>query len=226
MTRAARAGLVWRPGRASRTDPVVLVLLGPLLLWACGAAGSSATPTAPALVSPVATPSASAAPSPSAGPTGSPDSPASVAVDTTLLSVLPATVAGLTVSESPEGEADAIADPGLGRVGDRVVAALAVDPSSGDFVYAVVVALRPDAGFDDALFRNWRDSFDQGACSQAGGVVGHAEATLGGRSVQIASCEGGVLTYHAWLQERGLLVSASSVGAARLGEQLMGGLTP
>lgn len=172
----------------------------------------------------VATPSATV-PTPTAGrfPTPEPTPPAIVAVDRALLDVLPATIAGLTIEPSPEGEADAASDPGLAALADAFAAAIAVDPQSGDFVFAAVVAVR--AGIvTDALFRDWRDSYDEGACSQAGGVTGHAEAAIGGRTVFIGSCAGGLHTYHAWLEDRDLLVSASSIGDGRLGERLMEGL--
>lgn len=143
-----------------------------------------------------------------------------VRVDRKLLDVLPPTVGRVVVRPSPEGEADAASDPGLAALAEAFAAAIAVDPQSGDFVFAAVVLVRPGV-LTDELFRDWRDSFDEGACSQAGGVVGNAEAEIDGRTVYIGSCEGGLLTYHAWLENRSLLVSASSVGEARLGEQLM-----
>lgn len=146
-----------------------------------------------------------------------------VPVDRRLLDVLPPTVAGLTVEPSDASDADAASDPGLAAVAAAFATAVAVDPRTGDFVYTAVVAAQPGV-VTDALFRDWRDSFDEGACSQAGGVVGNAQAELGGRTVFIGSCEGGLLTYHTWLVDRGLLVSASSAGAARLGERLMDGL--
>jgi hypothetical protein len=80
--------------------------------------------------------------------------------------------------------------------------------------------------WSEAWFRDWRDSYDEGACGQAGGVAGNAEAALGGRTVYIGTCAGGLRTYHAWLEGRGLLVSAFSVGKGRYGERLMAGLRP
>ena len=56
------------------------------------------------------------------------------------------------------------------------------------------------AAFGDEAFRQWRDSFDQGACAAGGGVIGNAEATLGGRQTFIASCVGGMHTYHVYLE--------------------------
>lgn len=145
-------------------------------------------------------------------------------VDPDLLAVLPASVEGLAVVASPEGEAS-LQDPDVHRIASRGAAAIAVDPSTGDFVYAVILALRPSR-FDATAYRDWRDSFDEGACSQAGGVVGNAEAEIGGHLTYIGTCAGGLHTYHTWLTEPGLLVSASAVGSTRLGEGLIAGLRP
>ena len=186
-------------------------------LVACGVDGSP---------SPIPSPTATPLPSTPVTPTppgGSAD--VGIAIDATLLEVLPATVDGIAFAESADGEAEALGDPALAAVGERFAAALAVDPASGEFAYAVVVALRPGV-MTDELFRDWRDSYDEGACSQAGGVVGRAEAHIGGRTVHIGSCAGGVRTYHVWLREPALLVSASAVGERRLGERLVEGLRP
>jgi hypothetical protein len=148
-----------------------------------------------------------------------------VAIDASLLAVLPATVDGIALDESADGEAEALSDPALGSVAEAIAAGLAIDAASGEFVYAVVVRLRPGA-MNDERFRDWRDTFDEGAYSQAGGVVGHAQAVIGGRTVYIGTCGGGVRTYHVWLTATSTLVSASSVGERRLGERLVEGLRP
>jgi hypothetical protein len=92
-------------------------------------------------------------------------------------------------------------------------------------VYALVVRLKPGA-FGEELFRQWRDSYDDGACTQSGGVVGHAEAEIGGRQTYVTSCVQGMHTYHVWLQDQDLLISASSIGDGRFGELLLKGLRP
>jgi hypothetical protein len=146
-------------------------------------------------------------------------------VDTTLLGVLPAAVDGVPVTESTDGETDALANTQLPSIASALAAGLAVDSASGDFVYAVVVRLLP-GGFGDAGFRGWRDSYDEGACSGAGGVVGHAQAQIAGRTVYIGTCDAGVRTYHAWIEDKNLLVSASAAGDRRFGELLMRDLRP
>lgn len=145
-------------------------------------------------------------------------------IDAALLAVLPESVEGLAVTSSPEGEAS-LQNPDVARIALRGAAAIAVDPATGDFVYTVILALKPGA-LDAAKYRDWRDTFDDGACSQAGGVAGNAEAEIGGHLTFIGTCAGGLHTYHVWLAEPGLLVSASAVGSARLGEALIAGLRP
>ncbi|HSO29157.1 MAG TPA: hypothetical protein VLS28_04590 [Candidatus Sulfomarinibacteraceae bacterium] len=162
---------------------------------------------------------------PTRAPTSTADIAAAVAIDPALLAILPATVDGFPVVESPEGEAAALADPILPSVGRAVAAGFAIDPAIGDFVYAVVVQLRPGALPDEA-FRDWRDSFDEGACSQADGVVGHAETEIAGRTVYIGTCAGGLRTYHVLLKDRDVLISASAAGERRLGELLIENLRP
>jgi hypothetical protein len=194
-----------------------LAIAGVIALFAVGACSIGTATVAPSVGEPATSVTPSAA-------TSAPASPAtSIEVDAGLLRVLPQDVGGVAIVESPEGEADASGTASLRELADAVAAGVAVDKVSGDFVYAVVVALRP--GFDAATFRAWRDSYDAGACPK-GDVPGHAEAEIGGRTVSISTCANGVRTYHAWIQESEVLVSASSTGDRRFGEVLMNGLRP
>jgi hypothetical protein len=229
-----------------------LAALAALLLAAmgtgCGGPGpSAASPiavsgsTAPASATPAVTPG----PSPSLGPNptatagqtgsapGSPSSPGAASSspsiapgaveDPALIAVLPASIAGNPVTLESEAFAEALADPGF--VTNIETAAFGIVVTDNDLASAVVA--RPvDGVFSDAWFRAWRDSYNQGACAQSGGVAGNAEAELGGRTVYIGTCTGGLRTYHTWLVDRGLLISAFSIGESRFGEQLMTGLRP
>ncbi len=191
---------------------VAVMALG-LAVSACGVAGTgSQTPPA---ASPTASRSAPTASAPSGGPS----------VDRDLLVVLPAKVDGITIEESPEAEATALTDPMLPLIGSSLAAGIAFDGANGDFVYGVVVRLTPGALTDD-VFAAWRRSYDAGACSQADGLVGTTTSLIAGRLVHIGTCKGGLLTYHVWIKEKGLIVSASAVGARLLGERLMGSLRP
>jgi hypothetical protein len=97
---------------------------------------------------------------------------------------------------------------------------LVVDPATESFAVASVVKLKPGV-YDDEFHRDWRDSFDEGVCAEAGGVEGNAEAQIDGETVYIGTCTGGVHTYHVYLEESDALVSVNAVGEARLGEELM-----
>jgi hypothetical protein len=190
------------PSRSSSADP--------------GSVGSSPRATAASL--PVSSATASATPI-------VPESSApSIVVDPSLVEILPATLAGLDRQVDSTVDAEAFADPSLARIASAAASALYVDPASGDFAYATIIRLREPA-IDETSFRAYRDSFDKGACSQAGGVTGNAEAQLGGRTTHIGACGGGVFTYHAFLAADRSILSISSAGAKRLGEQLAAAVT-
>ena len=58
----------------------------------------------------------------------------------------------------------------------------------------------------------------------AGGIDARLEAPIDGRTVFVTSCVQALRTYHVWIQDQHLLISASSVGDGRFGELLMGEL--
>lgn len=150
-----------------------------------------------------------------------PDDTDPVVIDAQLLALLPEAIDGVPVQEDINEAATALSDPALSRIASALDAAVAV--SGDNLVLAWVVRLRPN-GFTDDTYRQWRDSYDEGACTAAGGVVGHAEAEIGGRTAFVTSCAAGLHTYHLWLEEPQLLISASSLGQARFGEKLLAGL--
>jgi hypothetical protein len=165
-------------------------------------------------------------PPPSLGPPPSPtprDDTSPVTLDPTVLAFLPETVNGIPVTESVDEATQALSDESLPRIATSVDAAVAVDTASGNLVYAWVVRLRPEK-FTDEIYRQWRDSYDEGACSGAGGVTGNAEATIDARTVFITSCVQSLRAYHVWLQDQGILISASATGDGKFGELLMDNL--
>ena len=160
------------------------------------------------------------------GPPQSPtpaDQTTPVELDPTVLAFLPATIGGVAVTESADEAAKALSDPSVGKIGSALDVGVAVDQGNGNLVVAWVVRLRPDT-FTDAIYQQWRDSYDEGACADAGGVVGRAEATIDARTVYITSCTSSTRTYHVWLEQPGILISASAVGDGRFGEVLMDNL--
>lgn len=211
-------------GRPAALPSLAVLLLVPLAAAACGGP-SVPTPDLPSTAPATTGIPAPASPS-SAGSTASSAvaSPAGgVVLDESLLAVLPPAIDGIAVASEPDAFARAAADPDFARNVGSAAFAVVVDGS--DLASGVVAELEPGR-YSDALFRDWRNSYNEGACAQAGGVAGNAEAEMGGRTVYIASCAGGLRVYHAWLPERGVIVSLFSLGDRRFGERLMGDLRP
>jgi hypothetical protein len=213
--------------RHSHLGPALAVALLSNSLIATGC-GTPATPS-PVATAPSAPSVVPGSPIETTAPSLNPASPGlTVAADPSLLSRLPATVARITLAFDPETTASVAAEPGLGRELSSLAIAIAVAPASssasgagsGDLVVASVIRAREDP-ISDGWFRNWRDSYDEAACASAGGVSGHAQATMHERTVFIGSCAGGALTYHVRLAGEPIVVSATSVGPMRLGEKLM-----
>jgi hypothetical protein len=152
-----------------------------------------------------------------------PSSSGSVRIDSSLLAHLPSTVGGLALIEDPDTESHDAADPAHAVDLAGLAVAIAADPSTGNLAVASVVWLKPGI-YSDAYFRSWRETFDTGACSQAGGVAGSAESVIAGHRTFIGHCAGGVLTYHVYLTAPDIIVSISSIGERRLGELIVQGL--
>jgi len=148
----------------------------------------------------------------------------STAVDAGLLAVLPETIGGAPVVETPEAEYGSVGDPAIARIAERLATAFVVSPSEADWAVVSVVALRPGT-WSEALFRDWRDTYSAGVCEQEGGVGARASAEIGGREVHIVTC-GALRTYHVHLPGRDVIVSVAAVGDGRFGERMMAGLRP
>ncbi len=216
-----------RPFRVAPAGSVLLALVV-ALATGCGDASAPSTvhataPGATARPAPSVEPSMRPAPTPSGTPLASPS--AAVAVDAALLGLLPAELEGNPVTPVPEAGAEIATDPSIGRDARAVAVAMvvAVDDRQEDFAVASVVELLPGV-VDDGFLRDWRESYDAAACEQAGGVTRRAEAEIGGRTTFIATCAGGVRTYHVHVPGPDRIVSITSVGEARLGEQLVAGI--
>jgi len=127
------------------------------------------------------------------------------------------------VAYSAEAKQAVLRDAVLAQNASALAYGIAVDSATNDLVVAAVVKLRPGV-FNDAFYRSWRATYDRAACAQAGGLAGTAETTIGGRRVDIGTCSGGAHTYHVYLELPGIMISATSVGAKRFGEQLVSNL--
>ena len=146
-------------------------------------------------------------------------------MDPALLGHLPASVLGFALAPDPATAATVAADPTLAANAEAIAMAIVVAPggSNGDdLAVASVVKLRP--GVDNPIFREiFRAAYDRVACEQAGGVAGSQSTTIAGRDVLVGSCTGGATTYHVHLAD-GLLVSVTSLGSRKLGEQIVADL--
>ncbi len=203
------------------------VALTVALTLALGLAGCATSPvsTSPAAAS-VPTPSpsesaAAAASTVSASPSASP----AVPVDPSLLAILPPNVSGQSIQEVPPVEADLVTDPSLVNHAAGLAVALGIDLNTNDFAYVAVIHLKPLV-FSNAFYLSWRQSYDQGACSQSSGLKGTSTTTIGGREVFVGTCTGGARTYHVHLIGPDRLVSITSVGPADYGALVLAGLAP
>lgn len=197
-----------------------------ILLGAVGCGGEA--PSSAASTTPSTTPPSP----PSAGPTSSPSPPPSlassspgIAVDATLLDLLPADIDGIERRADAESAAEIAATPELVSDVRAIAVAIYVGPlatdTPGDYAVATVARLQ-DGVFDDAWFRTWRDSFDAGVCEQAGGVeAGRSEVEIEGRTVHRSACVGGVVIHHVHLDDAGIVVSVQGSGPADLGRRVV-----
>jgi hypothetical protein len=210
-----------------RLVPVTAVVV--LVVAACiPPRPSPSAPAPPPTASPdVASPSptSSAGTTPSGAASTQPS--AGVAVDPSLLRVLPDTVEGVPLLPDQATAAEIAREPSIAPfVSSLALAAAFGPPASGsvaDYVVVTVARVKPGL-FGDLFFRGWRDTFDAAVCQQAGGVQGAAEATIAGRQTFIGTCAGGVHTYHVHLPERDVIVSMQGGGPKRFGERVVEGL--
>jgi hypothetical protein len=222
-----------RPRRSRGLNPTVLATILIVVGVAAGSYFALSRPPAAPTASPSSAAQASQPPSatttPGASPSGSSSAatsgaPGSIVIDPFLLRVLPASIKGAPLVENAEAEAHDLTDPALAGQASALAAALAIDTTTSDWAYVSVVRLRAGV-FSDAYFKSWRETFDAGACSQAGGVAqSSAEAEIGSHRTFIGHCVGGVLTYHVHLIPGEVIVSISALGAQRFGQLVVEGL--
>jgi hypothetical protein len=190
-----------------RAAPVVGLLLG--ILVGCGEPTPSSPPPT-AAVTPSTAPTLSAASSADAGAT---------IVDPSLLDRLPASIESIALTPDAETAAEIAAT--IDAEAGVEAMAVAIYPSVEDYAVVTVARLGPDV-FDEDWFRDWRETFDEGVCEQAGGVdPGHSEIDLAGRQVFRSTCVGGVVIHHVWLPEAESIVSIQGAGPLDLGRRVL-----
>jgi hypothetical protein len=158
----------------------------------------------------------------------SPSASQGVAVDASLLDVLPHDVAGIPITPDAETAADIAGEGSIEPFVSGIAVAAAFGPPATDtlpdYVVVTVAKLRPGT-FSDPFFRGWRDTFDAGVCERAGGVDRHAETDIAGRRTFIGTCVGGVHTYHVHLEKDDLILSMQGLGDGGWPERIVAGLT-
>jgi len=140
-------------------------------------------------------------------------------IDPTLLSKLPALVGGNPIVQSADAEAQDLENPDLPANFDGIAEGGIGDITDANWLRVSIGRLRPEAQTDD-FYSNWTDQYAQGVCSQADGVASVQQETIADRSVEVATCKGGVIAYTVRIADD-ILVSAQDLGPRRLGRQLM-----
>jgi hypothetical protein len=217
----------------ARAAAIVLAVVSAAVV-ACGSSG----PTARVLPDPIASASAAASGPPattSPGPStilGQSPAGGDVLVDQGLLSFIPIGGHGLIQSVDPDTTAQVAQDPDLrANASGLMIAMYTAVPTSAsaaptdDIAVVSVIRLRDPSANDD-WFRAWRDSYDNAACANAGGVTRNSQTDVGTHTVFVGACSGGSFTYHTRLADGAIVVSITSVGSLRLGETIIERLAP
>ena len=209
--------------RRQRLAAGAVILAAMVAVAGCG-------PPIPTAASPSLPPSApgSAPASPSLSGSARPSAAGAVALDPTLLDLLPDEVGGQALQRDDATAVEIAGNGGLAADIEAIAVGLYVQPGSStadDLAIVNVVRLRPGV-FGDTWFRSWRSTYDEGACEVAGGIASGAAVTeIGVHETHIGSCEGGVHTYHVHLSNPDRVVSITAAGEGRFGERVVAGLT-
>ena len=151
-----------------------------------------------------------------------------VDVDASLLDVLPESIDGQPRRPDDPTAIEIARTGNLGPDIEAIAVGLYVragSSASQDLAIVNVVRLRSGA-FSEAWYRDWRTTYDSGACEIAGGVApGAAQSRIGDHDTYIGTCQGGVHTYHVHLTGPDRVVSITAAGDGRYGELVVKGLT-
>ncbi|MEO6207610.1 MAG: hypothetical protein ABIP77_06625 [Candidatus Limnocylindrales bacterium] len=199
---------------------VWLAVIGAAIL----SAGVSISACKPASPPSTATSNAPASPF---SPAASSATTSVVAVDASLLDVLPQSIDGQPRRPDDPTAIEIAREGNLGPDIEAMAVGLYVKAGSStseDLAIVNVVRLRSGA-FSEVWYRDWRTTYDDGACQIAGGVApGAAQTRLGDHDTDIGTCQGGVHTYHVHLTGPDRVVSITAAGDGRYGELVVKGL--
>ena len=165
---------------------------------------------------------------PSTAPSTATMSVVDVDLDASLLDVLPTSIDGQPRRPDDPTAIEIARNGNLGPDIEAIAIGLYVaagSSASQDLAIVNVVRLRSGA-FSEAWYRDWRTTYDSGACEIAGGVApGAAQSRIGDHDTDIGTCQGGVHTYHVHLTGPDRVVSITAAGDGRYGELVVKGLT-
>ena len=210
--------------RTSRIVALGSAVAAATLLAGCGLdrspAPSATAPPATTVATPTPTPTPSRSPSPSTSVAGSP--PGSAEADPGLFALIGGDADALDFRYDPDTTASVATDPGVAADAKGLAIGLyTVKDQQPVTDYGIVSILNlRDPSRNEDWFRAYRDSYDESACAQAGGVSRHAQTEMSGHTVFIGGCAGGAFTYHLRSRDGALVVSITSVGPADLGSRL------
>jgi len=199
---------------------VAVVVLALAVAAGCDDGSPSASPASPAgaTSAPASSPSpASLTPAATTVPPGESLEP--TRHEPALIDLLPGAVDGRSGNQDFQTGAEMATDPGLQATVAGVALAVYADDES--YAIASVSRIRPGI-FGDAFYRDWRDTFDEAVCEQAGGVdVGHSEVEIDGRLAFRSACVGGVVIYHLHLDDPDTIISLQGAGPVDLGAMVL-----
>jgi hypothetical protein len=143
-------------------------------------------------------------------------------ISPSLLSYIPISVGGSTLIEDVTQEIQALDDPAYAAAFTSYYAARINDITAPNWLLVTLQERKPDAQ-NEEFYAQWRDDWFKVSCSQAEGLGSASTETINDLTVDIGSCNGGVVSYVLAL-DNGVLVSMMDLGPRRLGRQLVQGI--
>lgn len=186
---------------------VAALAVAAIVLAGCAGAAASPTPTYTAVpIGPTAWPS---------GTTGQ----YGLRIDPSLLGKLPAHAGALPITEDAGSESSVLDDANTANTLDRYAAASAGAIGDADWLKIAIGHFKTDSQNGD-IYAAWAEQYAVGACSQANGVSGHDQESIGDYSVDTSTCAGGLTVY---TLQRGdwVVISMYEFGPKHIGRALI-----
>ena len=137
-----------------------------------------------------------------------------------LLGRLPRTVATMPLVEDATSEEQDMASADLPKYFVSYAAGAIGVVGDTNWLNVAIGVLKADAQTAD-FYSSWVTEYSTGACSQADGVSGTSQETIGDWNVDVSTCAGGPVVYILMLDNETLL-SMWGIGPRDLGRTLIG----